>query len=183
MLTSWHSRVPLAADVERIERVVRAYIARIETPNNAALCQAEVCETDDACDPVPRVFAVATRPIPAGAELRCTSACRVVARQLRRARRWRSSPRRPSSAAGERAASVIRSISASRWRRRAQAKAVGLAGAMPRAAPPRTSSRAAGRPLYVDDEENGAAPRAEFASAPACPAEDMYAAGAASSPA
>ena len=70
MLTSWHSRVPLAADVERIERVVRAYIARIETRNNVALCQAEVCETDDACDPVPRVFAVATRPIPAGAELR-----------------------------------------------------------------------------------------------------------------
>ena len=72
MLTSWHSRVPLAADVERIERVVRAYIARIETRNNVALCQAEVCETDDACDPVPRVFAVATRPIPAGAELRYT---------------------------------------------------------------------------------------------------------------
>ena len=70
MLTSWHSRVPLAADVERIERVVRAYIARIETRNNVALCQAEMCETDDACDPVPRVFAVATRPIPAGAELR-----------------------------------------------------------------------------------------------------------------
>ena len=67
MLTSWHSRVPLAADVERIERVVRAYIARIETRNNVALCQAEMCETDDACDPVPRVFAVATRPIPAGA--------------------------------------------------------------------------------------------------------------------
>ena len=85
MLTSWHSRVPLAADVERIERVVRAYIARIETRNNVALCQAEVCETDDACDPVPRVFAVATRPIPAGAELRYTYGVEWWLAQLRRA--------------------------------------------------------------------------------------------------
>ena len=64
MLTSWHSRVPLAADVERIERVVRAYIARIETRNNVALCQAEMCETDDACDPVPRAFVSPLEPLP-----------------------------------------------------------------------------------------------------------------------
>ena len=179
VLTSWHSRVPLAADVERIERVVRAYIARIETRNNVALCQAEMCETDDACDPVPRVFAVATRPIPAGAELRYTYGVEWWLAQLRRAALAQLVTCRPSPARAAALASVIRSIErVSVEALDAQAKAVGLAGSMPRAfVSPLEPLPPLDDLLYVDDEENWrrAILQEEFASAVECPVEDMYA--------
>ena len=179
MLTSVNSRVPLAADVERIERVVRAYIARIETRNNVALCQAEMCESDESCDPVPRVFAVATRPIPAGAELRYTYGVEWWLAQLRRAALAQLVTCRPSPARAAALASVIRAIErVSEEALEFQQKAVGLAGSMPRAfVSPLEPLPPLDDLLFVDDEENWrrAILQEEFASATECPVEEMYA--------
>ena len=59
----------------------------------------------------------------------------------------------------------------------AQAKAVGLAGSMPRAFVRRRPLPPLDDLLYVDDEENWrrAILQEEFASAVECPVEDMYA--------
>ena len=86
---------------------------------------------------------------------------------------------RPSPARAAALASVIRSIErVSVEALDAQAKAVGLAGSMPRAfVSPLEPLPPLDDLLYVDDEENWrrAILQEEFASAVECPVEDMYA--------
>ena len=125
----------------------------------------------------PRVFAVATRPIAAGDELRYTYGVEWWLSQLRRAALAQLVSCRPSAARAAALADVIRCIEqTSAEKLDAQARAVGRAGSMPRGfvtpiepLPPLDDL------IAGEDNWKKALLIEEFATATECPVEELYA--------
>jgi len=175
IVTSDRSKVPLAADREALEAAVAEYIGRIERHNNVALVQARTgLGTGIAA---PRVFAVATRPIEAHAELRYTYGVEWWLSQLRRAALAQLVSCAPSPARAAALASIIRDIErCSAASAATQARSIGRAGCMPRdyvaplePLPPLDDL------LLGEDNWKRALLVEEFALATECPVERVYA--------
>ena len=167
--------VPVAAARLALGAAVDAYIANIGPGNNVALVQARTgLGTGIAA---PRVFAVATRPIAAGDELRYTYGVEWWLSQLRRAALAQLVSCRPSAARAAALADVIRCIEqTSAEKLDAQARAVGRAGSMPRGfvtpiepLPPLDDL------IAGEDNWKKALLIEEFATATECPVEELYA--------
>jgi hypothetical protein len=174
-VTSDRSKVPLAADRDALEAAVAEYIGRIERHNNVALVQARTgLGTGIAA---PRVFAVATRPIEAHAELRYTYGVEWWLSQLRRAALAQLVSGAPSPARAAALASIIRDIErCSAASVATQARSIGRAGCMPRdyvaplePLPPLDDL------LLGEDNWKRALLVEEFALATECPVERVYA--------
>ena len=153
-----------------------AYVANIVPRTNCALVQARTgLGTGIAA---PRVFAVATRPIEAGAELRYTYGVEWWLSQLRRAALAQLVSCAPSPARAAALASIVRDIErASAASVAAQARSIGRAGSMPRdyvaplePLPPLDDL------LLGEDNWKRAILVEEFALATECPVEAVYAA-------
>lgn len=121
---------PLAVDYEKLEAAVDTYIANIEPRNNVALVQAQI--DVDGGVLAPRIFAVATRPIPAGTELRYTYGVEWWLSQLRRAALAQLVTCSPKPARASALAALIRSIEdISKDKESVQREAIAEAGSMP----------------------------------------------------
>ena len=173
-LIATEGAVPVAVNVLALEAAVDDYISRIEALNNVALCQARTAG-DDGVD-VPRVFAVATRPIEAGAELRYTYGVEWWLSQLRRAALAQLVSCQPSPARAAALADAIRAIERLSLRKLdAQARSIGRAGSMPRGFVTPLEPLPPLDDLIGGDSWKRALLVEEFASATECPVEHLYA--------
>lgn len=168
--------VPVDADLAALENVVDQYIANIASMNNVALVQAKLDYADMSA---PRVFAVATRPIPAGQELFYTYGVEWWLAQLRRAALAQLVTCQPSPPRAATLASLIRAVEhVSAERVSAQAKAIARAGSMPsRYVLPLEPLAPLDQLLSGNANSNWqkALLHEELASATECPVEALYA--------
>jgi len=166
------NEVPLAADVDGLERAVARYIANTESRNNVALCQAP---SSAAGVDLPRVFAVATRPIEQGDELRYTYGVEWWLAQLRRAALAQLVACGPSPQRAAALEKMIRAIEFVSCEAVApQAEACARAGCMPRAFVVPLERLAPLDELLADDSWQKVLLSEEFV-ATECSVEELYA--------
>mmetsp|Transcript_771 Transcript_771/g.2317 ORF Transcript_771/g.2317 Transcript_771/m.2317 type:complete len:392 (+) Transcript_771:123-1298(+) len=165
---------PVAVDGASLRAATANYVSCIESETNCALVQARAGTSGLYA---PRIFAVATRDIEAGEELRLTYGAEWWLAQLRRAALAQLVTCRPAPARAAALASVIRAIERVSVETIAdQARAIGRAGSMPRGFVTPLEPLPPLDDLLAPDDENWqrAILQEEFASAMECSVEDLY---------